>query len=561
MDPDLLCPLWQYQPAAAVTADDPDGTLAEILFARACRILEETPEGHAYHGGILCDATIRAALFAETLPRCTLREVYQKGLQPETAPIDQLCSVENTDRFVKEIASAVLVQPGRPKSAAARFFAKGTVNTLSSVRYVATQFQKIVSSGEPSERDLVETYVSMAVLGSFPGCRVTAPLPIRVWLYRDPKAAVTGISERVKSKLLWLMLVEFVGAVVERWPTLDRILAMSTEREVGSGVPFRSVNNDTKLRRDVYALIRYHFLGGAEAGGSAPRTGRYTSAADANARCAPVVSAYDAALVQHSIKRKLSGNTIRALGPRFPLMYRAIVEESRRPRQIEPRLMERYGIPDTDEGRTLYVHALEQRAAGLTIVPTLPIVEQVQARAAKAAGIAPIVQICVRCNTLRDTPAGEKSNKATTGTVLTLQTGSRECANCGCGDTIVDVDARGYWFVWLARNIDRDPNVATICGVCGCFSRAHALIGAIPVCEPCTAAERRRPRATASCAVCATKIYKKAPSRPVLCIDPRSKSGTPETKLVCRSCQDLEASDTAWDTKSLKQLQCRPPRP
>lgn len=553
MDPALLCPLWQYEPAIEVAgAADPPTAMAEALFERCRRILAETPPGHEYLGGILCDANLRTALFAEGVPHCTLREIYREGIEPERAGVPDVYSVESTDRFVDEIVSAVAVQPGKPKSAAARFFGKGCVNSLSSVRYVATQFQKILESGSAEERDLVHTYIGMGLLGAYPGSRIVAPVEIRAWLYRDPAGAVAKIAGEVKSKLLWLLLVEFVSAVVDRWPTLGRIIAAATDQPPPAA--FSAVDNDSRLRRDLFALVGRRFLGDP---GSPPRASRYNAVPE-SARCVPVVSPYESALFQYGVKRKLSGNTIRAVGPGFAAMYRGVVEDATCPRQIERAVMERHGIPDTAAGRTLYIHALEQRAAGLTLVPTLPVVEEIQRRAARWAGIVPIVQVCARCNSLRDTPAGAKAPKATTGSLLSIQNGTRECANCGSA-AVVDVDAPGYWFLWLSRHIDREPTVATLCGLCGCLSRTAGLIGEVPACAPCLAAERRRARTTVPCAVCEARIFKKAPARAVLCANPRSATGTPVAKLVCRACADLEAPTEIWDTSTLKQL-CRPPK-
>ena len=553
MPPELLCPLWQYEPAIEVdAAADPPDAMAEVLFERCRQILAATPPGHRYLGGLLCDANLRTALFAEGVRHCTLREIYREGIEPERAGVADIYSVDSTDRFVDEIVAAVAVQPGKPKSAAARFFGKGCVNSLSSVRYVATQFQKILDSGTAEEKDLVHTFVAMGLLGAYPGARTVAPVEIRVWLHRDPAAAVAKLAGEVKSKLLWLLLVEFVSAIVARWPTLSRILAAATSQERAH--PFATVDNDSRLRPDLYSLVAQKFLDGA---GPAPRAARYNVAPD-SARCVPAVSPYEAALFQYGIKRKLSGNTIRAVGPGFAAMYRGVVEDATCPRQIERWVVERHGIPDTAAGRTLYVHAVEQRAAGLTVVPTLPVVEEIQRRAARAAGLSTAVQVCTRCNSLRDSPAGVKANKATTGTLLSIEAGTRECANCG-STAVTDVDAAGYWFLWLSRHIDRDQTVATVCGLCGCFSRAAGLIGEVPACAPCLAAERKRSRTTVPCAVCEARIFKKAPARAVLCANPRSATGTPVAKLVCRSCADLEAPTEIWDTTTLNRL-CRPPK-
>lgn len=557
IDPDLLCPLWQYPPAVGVRRTDPPGTLAGIIFERAKRVLEAAPEGHAYQAGIVCDANIISALFAEKVPNCTLSDIYKAGKEPETASEDAVYSVESTGRFVDSIISAVSVTPGKTKSASARFFAKGTVNNLSSVRYVATQFQKIIQTGTAEEKDLVVTYVSTTVLGAMPHCTVTAPLQIRTWLYRDPPAAVSELAEHTKSKLLWLMLVEFVSAVVGRWPTLDRILFKTTEHRCGASSPFKMVNNDVKLRKDVFTLIRYHCL--AEKRGPAPRMGRYNVTATGT-RSVPVESPFDSALVAHGIKRKLSGGIIRDLGPGFARMYRGVVEAAPWSRQINTKLMEELGIPDTSSGRALFIHCLEQRAAGLTIVPTHPMVETAQRYAAAAAGVNPRVQVCARCNSLRATPAGEKQNKATCGTLLSMHRHSRTCANCGSTGSIVDLDATGYFYMWLSRHIDRDQRVAAVCAFCGLFSKVTGLIGILPACAGCHASQQKLKQGQC-CAVCHKKIHKKTSAEMVLCVDPRSIDDTPQTKPVCRSCSDLESKEVVWDPSSLRQLiRCPLPR-
>lgn len=553
----LFGPLWQYAPAAAVTTADAPDALAKVLVQRAESILEHTPVGFEYLGGILADATLRTALFAETIPQCVLSDVYRSRKEPEAATERDIFSVENTEQYVDEFVSAISVLPGKTKSASARFLAKGILDNLSSVRYVSTQLFKILASGEEPERRLVETLVAMSVLGAMPHCRVIAPVEVRQWLYRDPTSAVAKITKRMKSKALWLMLVEFVSATVERWPILDRTLMRATEQDasIPSDSRFKMVNNDSKLRRDVIGTIQYHILKSVPEGTKAPKAGRY-NISSAGLRCVPVVSPYDEAIGLLGIKRKLSGKIITEIGPEFPRMYQAVVETAPHTRQIDLKTMKRIGIPHTDAGRTLYLHAIEQRAAGLIIVPTLPIVETCQRRAARKAGVELLVDICTRCNSLRETPLGEKQNKATGGSLLSLKDGEKECANCG-STAIASVDPAGYWFMWLARHIDRDQNVATVCAFCGYFAKPVALKGNMPICGVCNAGKHERPRKATECAICSTKIHRKATFVRVLCKNPKAVDGSPKVAFVCHPCGDLDAHNRVWDIQSMKK-QMRP---
>ena len=84
------------------------------------------------------------------------------------------------------------------------------------------------------------------------------------------------LTKRVKSKALWLMLVEFVSATIEQWPILDRTLARVTENDSESDTRFKMVNNDAKLRRDVIGTIQFHILKSAPEGTKPPKTGRTT---------------------------------------------------------------------------------------------------------------------------------------------------------------------------------------------------------------------------------------------------------------------------------------------
>ena len=121
----LFGPLWQYAPAAAVTPADGADALARVLVRRAERILEHTPAGLEYQGGMLADATIRTALFAESTPHCTLADVYRARKEPEATTEADVFSVENTEQYVDEFVSAVSVLPGKTKSASARFLGQG----------------------------------------------------------------------------------------------------------------------------------------------------------------------------------------------------------------------------------------------------------------------------------------------------------------------------------------------------------------------------------------------------------------------------------------------------
>jgi len=547
----LFGPLWQYAPASAVAATGSPDALARVLVRRAERILEHTPPGLEYYGGILADATLRTALFAEATPHCTLADVYRARKEPEATVEADVFSVENTEKYVDEFVSAVSVLPGKTKSASARFLAKGILDNLSSVRYVSTQLFKILASGEEPERNLVETLVAMSVLGAMPHCRVVAPVEVRLWLYRDPSAAVAQLTKRVKSKALWLMLVEFVSATVERWPILDRTLARATENDPECDTRFKMINNDAKLRRDVIGTIQFHILKTAPEGAKPPKTGRY-NISSSGLRCVPVVSPYEEAISNLGIKRKLSGKIVTEIGPQFSGIYRGVVESAPRARQIDLAAMARLGVPRTAAGRTLYLHAIEQRAAGLVIVPTLPVVETCQRRAATRARVELRVDVCARCNSLRETPAGEKQNKATGGSLLSLHDGRKECANCG-SCAVVSIDPAGYWFLWLARHIDREQKVATVCAFCGVFSKPAALRGNMPICGACISAKDPKSTRTTACALCSAKIHRKASFVSVLCKNPRAFDGTPKIAAVCHPCGDLDALDRVWDVQTMKR--------
>lgn len=573
----LYGPLWQYEPAATITDADAPDALYTVLLDRATRILDEAPPGFEYRAGVLADATIRAALYAEGVPHCTLTDVYRAGKQPEAADTDSVFSIEQTQRYVEDFVSAISMSPGKTKSASARFLAKGVLDNLSSVRYVSTQLFKILGSGDPSERELVETLVCLSTLGAMPHCRVVAPVEIRLWLYRNPPAAVAELTKQIKSKGLWLMvrrlsrarararapllmsftapalqLVEFVSAVVDRWPILDRTLARATEPGEEGPARFKTVNNDLKLRKDVFSTIRYYILKTSPEGTRPPRSGRYNFSAS-GARCVPVVNQYDAALCHHGIKRKLSSKVISTIGPAHVGMYRAVVERAPWRRRVYPGMFDRLGVPDTEEGRALYVHAIEQRAAGLVLVPTLPVVETAQRRAMAAARFEPTVDVCARCNSLRETPSGESQNKATGGSLLCIKTGRKECANCGSSD-VVAVDPCGYFFLWLARHIDRDQKVATVCGSCGRFAKPVALCGAIPVCDKCKVPKRGPQKRATACVICSTRLHRKTTPLHVLVENPRALDGTPRCAPVCHSCADLESPTTPWAATTMRKL-------
>lgn len=352
-------------------------------------------------------------------------------------------------------------------------------------------------------------------------------------------------------------LVEFVSAVVDRWPILDRTLARATEPGEEGPARFKTVNNDLKLRKDVFSTIRYYILKTSPEGTRPPKSGRYNFSAS-GARCVPIVNPYEAALCHHGIKRKLSSKVISTLGPAHVGMYRAVVERAPWRRRVYPGIFGRLGVPDTEAGRALYIHAIEQRAAGLVMVPTLPIVETAQRRAMAAARFEPTVDVCARCNSLRETPAGERQNKATGGSLLCIKTGRKECANCGSSD-VVAVDPCGYYFLWLARHIDRDQKVATVCGVCGSFAKPVALCGSIPVCDKCRVSSRAPQKRATACVICSTRLHRKTVPVHVLVENPRSLDGTPKSAPVCHSCADLESPTTTWAATTMRQL-LRPTR-
>ena len=549
----LFGPLWQDPSAVEITRADAPDALFRALVRRAELIMEHTPPEMKYLGGILCDATLRTALFCEAFgPHCTLLDVYRAGKEPETVGEADVYSVERTAAFLDEFVSAISILPGKAKSSAARFISKGILDNLSSVRYVSTQLFKILAAGTKAELDLVECLVALSVLGALPHCRVVAPVEIRLWLYRNPAAAVAQLAKQVKSKVLWLLLVEFVSAAIERWPVLDRALAKTTEHETTAPFRFKVVNNDAKLRGDMFALIRYHILESEPRPGKPPKSGRYNVASD-SVRCVPISSPYENALSTYGIKRKLSSKTIAEIGPRFAGLYRAVVERAPHGRYIDLDAMAQLGVPDTDAGRALYLHAIEQRSVGLVLVATLPAVERAQRRAVAAARLTGTVEVCARCNSLRDTPAGAKANKATGGTLLDVKTGSRQCANCGGVDAIVDIDPCGYWFVYIGRHIDRDRATAVVCAFCGAFSQAHELRGNLPMCSACAAAPDPAARCTVECAVCNAKMHRKTTRVEVLCKNERAIDGSPRTASVCHTCSDLESLNRTWDLTMMRR--------
>ena len=496
------------------------------------------------------------------MPGCTLCDIYCAKREPEITEEADVFSVENTSAFFEDFISAISLMPGKTKSPSARFLSKGILDHLSSVRYVSTQLFKILAGGTDDERRLIECIVSLSVLGAFPHCRVVAPVPIRVWLYRNSSAAVAQVAERVKSKVLWLMLVEFISGAIDRHPLLDRALYRTTLHETKPAYRFKLVNNDLKLRSDVFAMIRFHILG-KENGSAAkpPKSGRYLITTD-KIRCVPVSSPFETAIATYGIKRKLSNKIIsETIGKEGSAhMYCRVVEQAPQGRYIDLDAMASLGVPDTDSGRALYLHAIEQRLVGLTLVPTLPAVEKLQRRALTRAGFHPTVEVCIRCNSLRETPAGAKPNKATGGSLLCIKSGRRECANCGKGE-IVDVDPCGYWFLWLSRHIDKDRKTAAVCAFCGRFSAPAALRGNVPICEPCVAAEELASKRSVNCAICDTKLHRKSARVEVLCVNSRSLDGSPQKKLVCHTCSVLESPDRIWDLKAMRQHLAGFPRP
>ncbi len=547
----LFGPLWRYEPACSVTQKDPTGTMFEVLKTRAELIMKQAPTGMEYYGAILADATIQTALYAETVPNCTLCDIYRAGKEPEAMEENAIFSVEKTCAFESDFISAISLMPGKTKSPSARFLSKGILDNLSSVRYVSTQLFKILQGGTKAERDLIECLVSLAILGAFPHCRVVAPIPIRIWLYRNPSAAVLQVAEKVKSKILWLMLVEFISGAIDRHPLLDRALYRTTQHETKPAFRFKLVNNDLKLRGDVFNLIDYHIFGGR--GGKAPKSGRYNVTAE-KVRCVPVSSPYENAIAAHGIKRKLStkiiNETTEAGG--FFRLYRSVVNRAPWGRYIDLDVMDSLGVPTTPTGRALYLHAVEQRSVGLSLVPTLEVVEKTQRRALSKAGLHPTVEVCTRCNSLRETPAGTKPNKATGGTLLCLKSGNRTCANCG-SDAIVDIDPCGFYFLWLSRHIDKDRKVATVCSFCGRFATPVAIRGNLPICKGCVAVEPTlENRSVLKCGICDSKLHRKSARMQVLSVNDRAIDGCSKKSLVCHTCSVLEHPLRIWNLKAMR---------
>ena len=154
------------------------------------------------------------------------------------------------------------------------------------------------------------------------------------------------------------------------------------------------------------------------------------------------MSPYEEAISTLGIKRKLSGKIVTDIGPQFSGIYTAVVEGAPRVRQIGLAARgTKLGVPRTAAGRTLYLHAIEQRAAGLVVVPTLPMVETCQRRAAVRARVELQVDVCARCNSLRETPAGEEAEQGDGRFAPVAQDGRKECANCG-SSAIVSIDPR-----------------------------------------------------------------------------------------------------------------------
>ena len=98
--------------------------------------------------------------------------------------------------------------------------------------------------------------------------------------------------------------------------------------------------------------------------GKAPKSGRYLVAADKIVR--PVRSPFETAIATFGIKRKLSNKIIdETIGKAgSSQMYCRVVEQAPHGRYIDLDAMASLGVPDTDAGRALYLHAIEQRLVG-----------------------------------------------------------------------------------------------------------------------------------------------------------------------------------------------------
>ena len=77
-----------------------------VLTERAELIVRHTPPGMEYYGGILADATIRSALFSETVDRCTLSDIYRARREPEIVEEADVFSVENTSAFFEIVSTS-----------------------------------------------------------------------------------------------------------------------------------------------------------------------------------------------------------------------------------------------------------------------------------------------------------------------------------------------------------------------------------------------------------------------------------------------------------------------
>ena len=165
---------------------------------------------------------------------------------------------------------------------------------------------------------------------------------------------------------------------------------------------------------------------------------------------------------------------------------------------------------------------------------------------------------CARGATASGRPRRAKSRtRQPAGRSSRSKDGEKECANCG-SSAIASIDPAGYWFLWLARNIDREQNVATVCAFCGFFAKPVALRGCLPICGTCNASKHERPRKTTECALCSAKIHRKASFVRVLCKNPRSPDGTPKVAPVCHACSDLDSASRVWDIQSMKnQMETR----
>ena len=174
-------------------------------------------------------------------------------------------------------------------------------------------------------------------------------------------------------------------------------------------------------------------------------------------------------------------------------------------------------------------------------------VEKLQRRAISRAGFTQRSSLH-RCNSLRESPAGAKQNKATGGSLLCIKSGRRECANCGRAE--VWTWTCGYWFLWLSRHIDGTGRLPP-CAHSAADSRPRRPSRQRAHLRLCVDSEESATRRSVGCAVCDTNFTGSRPG-PRFSASTAGRSTDRQKKLVCHTCV-LESPTRVWDLKAMRQ--------